>query len=291
MADFINTVDVLGDSTVLDSIIDGTIAEFRDKNIKTIGDGAFRECTALETVCFPNATAIRVGAFRGSGLKAITPETFPKVTRLEYMYGSRVFGESGLETVEWPSLVENNESWLFENCTSLRSVSLPNLSNIGTQGRVAFSGCSSLTDVNLPFVTSADFSNCVSLERITLPSVQETGGGIFNNCTKLKVIDLPSCTTINGGHSHFINCPIKALVLRSTTMCTLDLYTYNVDHSAYSFKNSGIANGTGHIYVPRDLVGSYKAATGWSVYGDQFRALEDYTVDGTITGALDEDKI
>ena len=289
MADFINTVDVLGDSAVFDSIIDGTITEFRDNNIKTIGDGAFRECTALETVCFPNATAIKGGAFRGSGLKAITPETFPKVTRLEYMYGSRVFGDSGLETVEWPSLTTNAESSLFDSCTSLRSVSFPNLSL--TNAAVSFAGCSSLTDVNLPLATSAAFGNCVSLERITLPCAASIGGQAFNNCTKLKVIDLPSCTTINSGHSHFLNCPIIALILRSTTMCTLDLYTYNVDHGMYSFKNSGIANGTGHIYVPRDLVGSYKAATGWSVHGDQFRALEDYTVDGTITGALDEDKI
>lgn len=39
------------------------------------------------------------------------------------------------------------------------------------------------------------------------------------------------------------------------------------------------------------LVDSYKAATNWSTYADQIRALEDYTVDGTTTGALDETKI
>lgn len=39
------------------------------------------------------------------------------------------------------------------------------------------------------------------------------------------------------------------------------------------------------------LVDSYKAATNWSTYATQFRALEDYTVDGTITGELDSTKI
>ena len=39
------------------------------------------------------------------------------------------------------------------------------------------------------------------------------------------------------------------------------------------------------------LVDSYKAATNWSTYADQIRALEDYTVDGTTTGALDETKV
>lgn len=50
-------------------------------------------------------------------------------------------------------------------------------------------------------------------------------------------------------------------------------------------------SGTGYIYVPRALVDTYKAATNWSTIADQFRALEDYTVDGTITGELDESKI
>lgn len=39
------------------------------------------------------------------------------------------------------------------------------------------------------------------------------------------------------------------------------------------------------------LVDTYKADTNWSTYAAQFRALEDYTVDGTITGELDESKI
>ena len=34
-----------------------------------------------------------------------------------------------------------------------------------------------------------------------------------------------------------------------------------------------------------------QAATNWSTYAAQFRALEDYTVDGTTTGELDETKI
>ena len=58
-----------------------------------------------------------------------------------------------------------------------------------------------------------------------------------------------------------------------------------------AFSSTPIASGTGYIYVPRALVDSYKAASKWSTYANQFRALEDYTVDGTTTGALDETKI
>jgi hypothetical protein len=47
----------------------------------------------------------------------------------------------------------------------------------------------------------------------------------------------------------------------------------------------------GYIYVPSSLVDSYTANSKWSTYATQFRALESYTVDGTITGALDKSKI
>ena len=58
-----------------------------------------------------------------------------------------------------------------------------------------------------------------------------------------------------------------------------------------AFSYSAIASGTGYIYVPSALLATYKAATNWSTYAAQFRGLEDYTVDGTTTGELDETKI
>jgi hypothetical protein len=83
--------------------------------------------------------------------------------------------------------------------------------------------------------------------------------------------------------------------LRSETMCTLS----NTNAFNYCYHILGTVNETynpnglkdGYIYVPRALVDTYKVATNWVTYADQFRALEDYTVDGTITGELDESKI
>ena len=44
--------------------------------------------------------------------------------------------------------------------------------------------------------------------------------------------------------------------------------------------------------MPRALIEEYKADANWSSFElIQFRALEDYTVDGTIMGELDETKI
>lgn len=289
MSDFINTVDTIDDDVLMDSLITKSFSgSFNDDKITQIKPHAFAYCTNLESVCFPNVTEIGSEAFRGSGLKAITPETFPKVTKFPYQYGSYTFAGSALETVDWPSFTTIGDSAVFNECTALKSLSLPNLSECNDYGSVDCTGCTSLTDVNLPLTTKVSFGSCTSLETITLPLVQEIGGHCFNNCTSLRVIDLPSCTKMTG-HSNFINCPFEALILRSATVCDLSqLYDTTGNNWVYSFRNSGLANGTGYVYVPRDLLDSYKAAIVWSYYPSQFRALEDYTVDGTITGAMRE---
>ena len=62
--------------------------------------------------------------------------------------------------------------------------------------------------------------------------------------------------------------------------------------STNAFSGTPIALGTtGYIYVPRDLIASYEAATNWSTFAGRYRALEDYTVDGTITGAFDDTRL
>ena len=75
---------------------------------------------------------------------------------------------------------------------------------------------------------------------------------------------------------------LEAIAISASAVPTLPSGTLN---------GTAISKGAGYIYVPRNLVDSYKAETNWSAYAEQIRALEDYTVDGTITGDLDETKI
>lgn len=286
MAEFINTVDVFGDETVIDSIIDRTITEFKDDQVTTIKEYAFGGCHDLASVSVPNATSIGPRAFcKCTSLKEITADTFPKVTICRSS-GSNTgaFMEcTSLETVVWPSL-EVGDGELFMKCTALRSADLPNLTSNNAS---LFSNCTKLTSVNLPKLTKASSSlvnTCTSLKTITLPSVTEVTGGSTFRGSGLEIIDLPVCTTIAGAYTIGYMDYMKALVLRSPTMCALN--ANNIFNN-----NKKLAAGTGFIYVPRSLVDSYKAATNWSTYASAFRALEDYTVDGTTTGALDESKI
>ncbi len=189
MADFINTVDVIGDDVLTDSIIMKTVTEYKDDQIKQLGWYAFYNCIALECVDLPNITIM---------------------------------------------------------------------------GQGVFTGCSGLKKINIPKITA----------------LQQ---GTFSGCSSLVVLDLPGVTALMGNQM-VKNCyALTAMILRYTSVCG---FQYSGGLAA-----SSIATGKAYIYVPSALVDSYKAATNWSQFADQFRALEDYTVDGTITGELDETKI
>jgi hypothetical protein len=146
--------------------------------------------------------------------------------------------------------------------TNLVKIDLPRVTFIGNS---SFNGCTALVDVNCPEVDTIDnyaFYGCSSLKILDVPKLISIGGSALDHCTSLV-----------------------ALLLRSETMCT----TYSSTGS--DIHGTPISDGTGYIYVPRDLVNTYKADSKWSASGYQFRPLEDYTVDGTRMGELDWSKV
>ena len=284
MSDFVNTVDIIDDDILMDGLIERSISgSFNDDKVTKIKVHAFSYCTNLESVSFPSATSIGGSAFYSSGLKAITEDTFPLVTSIGLHTGN-IFQNSALETVNWPSFTSLYSSDLFRDCKFLRSVNFSSFANTSSNNSSMFRNCTSLINVNLPLVQECGnslFYGCTSLKTITLPCATKVYYGTFSGCTSLQVIDLPSCTSI-GGSFVFSDCSaLKALILRSTAMCAQS-------NPTNLFDNSGIAKGTGYIYVPAALVDSYKADTNWSNYASQFRPLENYTVDGTTIGAIRE---
>ena len=170
----------------------------------------------------------------------------------------------------------------FSNYNNLIIV---NLSNVTSIERATFECCTRLTTVNLPSVISirnSAFAFCYSLTSVNLPNVVSIEGWGFMFCSSLTTIDLPNITSI--GEFAFSDCEaLTSVIIRTNTLCILDY------DDAFSY--TPIALGTGHIYVPKALIEDYKVASNWSKYTSQFRALEDYTVDGTTTGELDPNKI
>lgn len=193
--------------------------------------------------------------------------------------------EDGLVTGKFSGIYINDrvtviQEGLFKN-SMLTEVSFPMVTKIPQN---LCYNCTELTKANFPSATTTSsnvFGNCTKLTELNIPLVTNAGSSAFSGCKQLSRLDLKNCSMLS--NSAIYNTNMTALILRGESVVMAGDDT--------PCKNTPIANGTGYIYVPSAYVESYKSAFGWRNYANQIRALEDYTVDGTITGELDETKI
>lgn len=154
---------------------------------------------------------------------------------------------------------------LFYMYIELTEVNMPNVEIIG---QYAFYGCTGLTKVSFPKAITVDtngFNACTKLKVAKLPLVEKVVE-IFRNDTSLEIVYLPKATSFAGGvFADDIN--LKALVLDSDVVASLQ--------STSVLVRSGVANGTGYVYVRDNLVDSYKTATNWSTYATQIKGLSE----------------
>lgn len=172
----------------------------------------------------------------------------------------------------------------FKSNSKITGIIAPNVIAVGSN---AFDNCRALAEVSLPMAeTFADYAFVwtVALKKIVLPKAKSLGTQSFAFCTAATIVDLGGVPTGGIGYQALNNnTAMQALVLRC------DSTVWPLNHN--SFANNGITNGTGYVYVPAKILDAYKTSNQWSTWAEQFRILEDYTVDGTSTGELDETKI
>lgn len=271
---FINTIETLGDVNAFKAFVEDTLVDFNDDVLDKIPSYAFYGSDIL-SVNVPNVTVIDNGAFEKSQLQTISA---PQVLSI----GNAVFSNSALQRIEAPLVMSIGDE-AFKNCV-ISSVDFPMCESIGNE---AFYFCK-ITSANLHNVKTIKSEAFIysELERIELPLLQIVSSSSFSSCRSLKYADFAKATSIE--KTAFNNCnSLVCLVLRSETLCSLanTMFTY------CPVRPGGYSSLVGYIYVPRALVESYKVATNWSTYAASFRAIEDYTVDGTLTGAIDMTKI
>ena len=154
----------------------------------------------------------------------------------------------------------------FYSCTSLTSVNLPNATTLDIS---AFNNCTALNSIEIPLVqsiTTQTFYSCNSLTTLNMPSLKTIGAQGVRACKKLAKVDLEVVTSI--GAFSFDGCSLlDTCIIRTSSVCTL----INVS----AFTGTKIANGTGYIYVPDDLVDSYKTASNWSTYASQIKGISE----------------
>ena len=181
--------------------------------------------------------------------------------------------------------------YAFANCTEITDINLPNVINTSYN---SFYGCTKLKAISLPHcqvVGGSSFYGCNNLEAVSLPSCHTLGtgalGSAFWGCSKLSQVSLPLVTTImsftfrdtviqkidflsvnNIESNAFIYArQLDTLILRNSNVCVLK----NID----AFDSTKIAAGTGYIYVPDNLVDSYKIATNWVTFANQIKPISE----------------
>lgn len=168
---------------------------------------------------------------------------------------------------------------MYNNCNKITSFPALDTSN-GICFDFMYAGCSSATSF-----PPLDTSNGTSF------------ANTFNDCHNTTTIDISkftSSSTYNGKLCSSCHS-LKAIIIRSfgSSYVIDSLAFYECYHLDGTIDPTYNPNGDKdcYIYVPRDMIETLSTATNWSAYATQLRALEDYTVDGTTTGELDDIKV
>lgn len=247
-----------------------------EENYEDIAD-AIREKLGVQTTYKPGEMAAAISSISGGG--GSTDNNWAEVMRHE---STELFDNTITELYRAVLYTNSGDAYIT-------SISFPSLTELG---RYAFYGQSRMVSINIPALADISggylFYLCSKLESITLPALSHTASSyydlddLFNTCRAIRKIDLGNnSTTFNNRFNNrcFNTCSnLKALILRWNNVV--------INSSSNNLAYSGIASGTGYIYVPSSLVSSYKAASNWSTYASQIRAIEDYSSDGTVNGDI-----
>ena len=139
-------------------------------------------------------------------------------------------------------------------------------------GAHLFKAIYTITKIDCPNVLEIGTECCeydYKLTDINLPKCQVLGISSLRYNDGMTKIDLPSIVKI-GTHAFYSNKKFKTLIIRTPSqVCTLE--------NTNAFGNTPIATSTteGFIYVPDDLVDSYKSATNWSTYASKIKPISD----------------
>lgn len=167
-------------------------------------------------------------------------------------------------------------TYLFYNCTTLKTVTLPNLTRIADN---TFYGCSALETLNAPYsinVGATAFRNCTKLQYFC-HNVAGIYTDCFRGCSSLLGVDLGASMANTRNYMFEGATKLKKVVIRASAVCPLQ--------STNAFDNTPFkSGGTGGIlYVPAALVSSYQAASNWSTIlgraNNQIKSIESTATD------------
>ena len=227
-------------------------------DVTSIGNNAFRGCTALTSLLLPlSLTSIGEHAIRDCSnlVSASIPSSVTSIGEWAF------YGCSRLLWASIPSSVTKIESFTFAYCSNLTSIDIP--SSVTSIGTAAFMSCTGLNSVVIPssvtsYISGSAFRYCSSLTSVTIEGSPNIDTNVFSDCSNLTTI------TLNGGRVNskaFANCPeLLDVFCKSENPPSV----MNSD----AFEGSYIENVT--LHVPAACIGKYAADEFW---GNSFRKI------------------
>lgn len=167
-----------------------------------------------------------------------------------------------LATIDLPNVTQVKRN-AFESCIYLQTINLPNVTKLGSSAFLK----TAIQQVNLPLVTTMEdgcFKQITNLASANLPLVTALPADAFREST-IRTADFGAVTNIN--RTAFTDCTkLETLIIRTSSVCV-------ISDISIALRGSKIASGTGYIYVPDNLVDSYKAATNWVALANQIKPI------------------
>lgn len=225
----------------LPALLEGTISgEITVKDITSVRDGGFQNCTKIIKVNLPNVTTIGSNVFyEDSQLSELNIPNLKKmggsnfyncknmikvpVENLEEMTSGNNFAYCNIETLEFPKLYKAYGSLL--QYTKVRNLGLPAVINSGT----------SASSWNYKTLYGDTYIECLGIR----------------DCTSL-----PSTSTFNSLCSNTNMANWTKFIVDNETPPTLA----SIKGTFYNQANADRLT----VYVPKNAVAAYKAATNWS---------------------------
>ena len=224
------------------------------------------------TLSIPSGTTKIKGNLFSSNTK-LNSITIPDT--LTQIGGSAFSGCTNLTTINGGANVTSLGDYAMYNCQRLSFSTFP-FPKVSSVPREALRRCYALTDVIFPNTAAtalgqAALQECTGLTSITFRGFATFAYQTCAGCTALKTIDIAAVKGSHTYYSPFLNCTaLENFVVRSMPNGVPTI------QSGW-FSGTQIASGNGYIYVPDDKVDAVKAATNWSTYSAQIRALSEYT--------------
>lgn len=232
----------------IDDFIQGQITTIQNENITEVGRGAFAY-TNIENIDLPNCTTVKDYAFANcNSLKDIN---LPQCKDVK----DYAFYQVNIEELTFPK----GEDFGYQcfSYSKIKTIILPMSKKIGNY---CFSNCSLLTNIDAPLLENINtycFQKCTSLKEVQFDSVKKISNNAFNGSTN-----------------------IFYMTLLSTEKVTLE--------SSNAFLSTPFASGKGYIFVPAEIVDTYKQDSVWKTYQNRIFAIAPTIIEPSQSGVIEQ---